>query len=336
MHALICERNCKDFSRLAYTLRRNAQIVLLAASLGAGFAHANDEATTVAPWSPEAVDGSVQPYVPDPSFNQGHLGLDHFAAPNGADEVGGPTAQLTNGDTLVAGLVPNYGATGTCNDGVTLCNIGLVHYNAAGARVAWSNPGDIGHFGNQYVVYPGTGGLYQFIRDVKVRAGYIDVLVDEIDSSHSGLGREDVRIVTFREDGSYLAQWPVFGKAGAADEDIEDFYGAQMVQINAGRMIVAATGYDDIGPYVAVTRVVILGNGALSQDTDWAIPTAEPEASIRSSVTTRRDLIAPIRSTRPAMQPLRTPRCRSASRRRLISTSAPASTSKATTGTSRP
>ncbi|HEY0232468.1 MAG TPA: hypothetical protein VGC55_14560 [Dokdonella sp.] len=224
-----------------------------------------------APWLPEIVQ-ALDEYVPAPAFNHGHLGLDHFAGANSADQVGILTAPLSNGDILVAGLVPNFGGAGTCNNGTAMCNIGLVRYDAAGIRKAWANPGSYGNFGNNYVIYPGGDQhKFQYIRDVKVRTGYIDVLVDEIDIVDPGpvLGRQNTRIVTFHEDGSYLSQFPVFGSTFNASGDTEDFYGAQMVQINSTRMIVAATAYDSIGPYVAVTRLDILGNGAFDLDPSW-------------------------------------------------------------------
>jgi len=259
-------------SRLAQTLSacsRNAVFITLLG--GDACAHAQALNPTDTPWIPDVIQ-AVDAYLPDPAFNQGHLGLDHFAGANSGDQVGLVTALLSNGDIVVAGLVPNFGSSGTCNDGTAMCNIGLVRYDASGTRKAWTNPGSNGHYGNNYVIYPGADlHKYEYIRDIKVRAGFIDVLVDEIDvvNAQPGLGRQNARIVTFREDGSYASEFPVFGSTFNAAGDTEDFYGAQIVQINSTRMIVAATAYDSIGPYLAVTRLTILGNGALDQDSGW-------------------------------------------------------------------
>jgi hypothetical protein len=259
-------------SRVPQTVSAWSRTLFFLATLAGGAgAQAQPMDSTDAPWTPDIVQ-AIDAYMPDPAFNHGLLGLDHFAGSNSADQVGILTAPLSNGDVVVAGLVPNFGSAGTCSNGTAMCNIGLVRYDAAGVRKAWSNPGSYGNFGNNYVIYP-AGDLhkYEYIRDLKVRAGFIDVLVDEIDVVDPGpvLGRQNVRIVTFREDGSYASQFPVFGSTFNASGDTEDFYGAQMVQINSTRMIVAATAYDSIGPYVAVTRLDILGNGAVDQDAGW-------------------------------------------------------------------
>ncbi|MFZ2237048.1 MAG: hypothetical protein WBP11_09760 [Dokdonella sp.] len=234
--------------------------------------HAQDNGTAAdgldAPWTPDIVQ-AIDEYVPSPAFNGGRLSLDHFAAANSVDIVGGITAQLSNGDIVVAGLVPPSGVS-TCNNGAALCSIGLVRYNAAGVRKTWSTPGSWGQFSNQYIVYPGTP-QYEYIRAINVRPGFIDVMVDEINSSRAGLGRQDVRIVSFTQDGLYQSQFPFFGAAPEA-LDILDFYGAQMVQINSTRVIAVATAYDSVGPFVSVTRMKILTNGALDIDPMWGSP----------------------------------------------------------------
>jgi hypothetical protein len=267
---LACRHTPSRKARLRTRLQCTCLVGLVACAASAQAA--TDRATVdLDPWTSDIIR-AIDAYVPDPVFNHGRLGLDHFAAPDSADEVGGVTAQSSNGDIVVAGLVPDFGSSGTCNNGVAMCNIGLVRYDQAGNRMAWANPGSIGNYADNYVIYPG-GDLHKFeyIRDIKVRAGYIDVLVDEIDAAHTqaGLGRQNARIVTFREDGSYLAQFPVFGSTFNEADDTVDFYGAQMVRINDSRMMVVATAYDSIGPYVAVTRLDILGNGAFDQDPAW-------------------------------------------------------------------
>lgn len=243
-----------------------------AAATGGANVFDKGESGGMPPWMPDIVT-AIDEYVPSPAFSGGRFNLDHFAAANSLDQLGLVTAQLANGDMVVAGLVPDGVGGGFCGDGTKLCSIGLVRYTATGQRVAWPNAGVNGRFSNNYVVYPGGSSTaqYQYLRDISVRGNFIDVLVDEPDINHPALtlGHRNVRAVTFRDDGSYLSQWPVFGAAPAGSGDTEDFYGAQMVQINSTTMIVAATTYDSVGPYIAVTRLAILGNGALSLDSGW-------------------------------------------------------------------
>ena len=220
-------------------------------------------AADAVPWLPDSI-ASIEPYA-------GPLSLDHFAGPDSADQIGSVTAALGNGDRLVVGLVPKYNGANPANG---LWNLGLVRYDAAGHRVAWSNPGDHGFYGNQYVIYPGSDApQYQYVRDVKVQGGWIYILVDVQQQSQSGRGRQDVRIIQVREDGSTFSEWPVFGYPPTPGvNDHEDFYGAQMAFMSNNHVIVGATAWDDIGPYVAVTRLVLLGNGAVSLDDGWGEP----------------------------------------------------------------
>ncbi|MEO7874958.1 MAG: hypothetical protein ABIR62_02485, partial [Dokdonella sp.] len=172
------------------------------------------------PWVPTVIE-AIDPYV-------GVASLDHFAASNSADQVGFDTAPLANGNRVVGGLVPD-GNGNTCGNSTALCSIGLVQYTPSGQRVAWSNPGSNGRNANQYSVYPGgPQNRYQYIRDVHVRGHFIDVLVDEPDSAHPDLtlGHRNVRVVTFRDDGSLLGQWIAFGFASSQSADDVDFYGA--------------------------------------------------------------------------------------------------------------
>lgn len=239
----------------------------LAANVNAdsiGIGKASGDLDMAVPWSPEVIE-AIDAYVPSPSFNGGRLGLDHFAASNSADIAGRVTAPLSNGDIVVAGLINRNTSTG-------LWNIGLVRYNASGTRVAWANPAN-GYFGNNYAVYPNsTTPTYQYIRDIKVQNGFIYVLVDVQLQTQTGLGRQNVRIVSFREDGSFHSDWGTFGYPVSGGTDAEDFYGSQMVPISSTQMIVVALTYDSVGPYVSVARLTILGNGAVSLDNGWGSP----------------------------------------------------------------
>jgi hypothetical protein len=227
------------------------------------------ESAVDAPWITPMIAMS-DPYVLDPTLFGGHFGLDHFAGSNDVDFSGWIAAPLSNGDILEVGLVPAWGAANSANG---LWNLGLVRYNAASQRGTWTNPGSHGFYANEYLVYPNIDPPpYQYLRDVKVQNGWIYILVDVQQQAQQGLGRQDVRIIQVREDGSSFTEWPVFGYPAVGGDDSEDFYGAQMVPMDSSRMIVAATGYDAFGGFVAVSRLAILSNGAVSLDNDWGEP----------------------------------------------------------------
>lgn len=249
-----------------------------AAAAGGASAFDNGDGTDIPPWTPDIL-AAIDEYVPAPSFNNGRFSLDHFAAANSLDQQGLVTAQLANGDMVIAGLVPDGVAGGFCGDGTTLCSIGLVRYNTAGQRVPWSNPGDNGRYFDNYSVFPSIASplpRYQYLRDVKVRGNRIDVLVDQPDRNIPGspLGNRDVSVVTFLDNGQQWRNISVFGQGSfGAPGDNEDFYGAQMVQTDSAAVTIAATAYDSVGSYVAITRMIIIDND-LHRDTDWGVPYA--------------------------------------------------------------
>ncbi|MEO5560430.1 MAG: hypothetical protein ABIO49_11120 [Dokdonella sp.] len=259
-------------TRVLFGLACVAAATFAQAQQSSGFDAAAESATDT-PWLP-AVIAAVDEYVPSPAFNGGRLSLDHFADSNSADQQGLVTAQLANGNIVVAGLVPDGTAdAGFCGDGTRLCSIGLVRYTPTGQRVTWPNAGTNGRYSDNYVVWPGgsAANRYQYLRDVKVRGALIDVLVDRPDVSRSGLGRADVVIATFKDTGDFVGFGTVFGASGSGSES-EDFYGAQMVQMDSSTMIVAATAFDSIGPYVAVTRLVTASNQTPTKDANWGLP----------------------------------------------------------------
>lgn len=234
------------------------------------------EIRSSAPWTPDIV-AAIDDYVIDPGFNGGRFLLDHFADASNLDQQGLVTANLySNGDMLVAGLVPDGVGGGFCGDGTKLCSIGLVRYNAAGQRIPWPNPHQFGRDSNNYLVYPGASSAakFQFLRHVNVRGAYIDVLVDEPDDVHPALtlGHRNVSIITFLTDGSLAGITKVFGRSSSAAGDVADFYGAQMVETTSGAVIVAATAYAGNGPFIAVTRLIFNNNGVLVDDNSWGFP----------------------------------------------------------------
>ncbi len=267
METRICRRPVGRYGHKPFFCRPLCWVLGLAFLASAATAHAQpqDATASTVPWVPNVIQ-SIDQYVPQ------RLGLDHFAASNSADQVGMRTVQLSNGNQLVVGLVPD-GNGNTCNDGTAMCSIGMVQYSLTD-RVPWSNPGGNGRYFDNYAVYPGgsatSSSQYQFLRDVKVRGHLIDVLVDVVDFSRPEftLGRHNVKVVTFRDNGSYFSQFYAFGIAGA-NFDNTDFYGAQMVEDGATQMIVVATAYDSVGASIAVTRLAELSNGEFGVDSSW-------------------------------------------------------------------
>ncbi len=220
------------------------------------------------PWDPDAIH-AIGDYVASPSFNNRRYYIDHFAGPSNADQVGGPAAELSNSDIVVAGLVPNFQTSGTCNNGTALCNVGLVRYSRHGVRLAWSDPNGFGFYSNNYVIYPNNAASgYQYIRDVKVQSGTIYVLLDTPNASQTGLGRQNISILSFSENGRPRGNISVLGLSSNAS-DTEDFYGAQMTFTGPGKLIVTATDYDGASSYLAVSRLNVDAGGGLTQDTTW-------------------------------------------------------------------
>ncbi len=270
--------------RSAYlTLQAARYVIVIGLMACCGMSFAQQAAATnstleisgSAPWTPDIV-AAIDDYAIDPGFNGGRFVLDHFADASNLDQQGLVTANpYSNGDMVVAGLVPDGVGGGFCGDGTKLCSIGLVRYNAAGQRVPWPNPRQYGRDSNNYLVYPGASSTskFQYLRDVNVRGGYIDVLVDEPDDLHPALtlGHRNVSIITFLTDGSLAGTTKVFGNASAAG-DVVDFYGAQMVETTSGEVIVAATAYSGNGPFLVITRLKFNNNGVLIDDNSWGFP----------------------------------------------------------------
>ncbi len=251
-----------------------ALLALLAAtSMGVIHAQSRIEAGVAAgtsadmPSLPDEI-AAADPYLFDSSFNGGRFVLDHFQGPAAADETGVFTARMSNGDIVVAGLVPTFGTINACNYGQHLCRLGLVRYNAQGVRVPWSNPGIYGFNGDEYVIYPAASvfATYHYIRDLKITSN--DRIAVMVDTGLGSGGSNDVAILSFNSDGSPIEIKKVFGEGGSADTS--DFYGAQIALISSNYMVVTATGYDSQGgAYVAANRLLIQAAGTLVQDQAW-------------------------------------------------------------------
>lgn len=157
-------------------------------------------------------------YEFDPAFN-GNYAIDAFTTGEtaGAERYGSKIVRLPGGDIVVAGLVR------LDNDPVASpnWNIGLVRYSPGGTRQVWSGSGPYFHAGNQYVVYPnlaagasGIGTIRKLI-DFDYARGFFYVLV-RTRFSDTPIDN-DVQLLIFREDGSYVNAINFLN--GSADED---------------------------------------------------------------------------------------------------------------------
>jgi hypothetical protein len=244
------------------------------------------EAMTPPPWQVDSLS-QTSPYTLDPGYVGGLFGVDRFAGPNNADYQGRVAVRTPTGDTITAGLVPAFGSG---NPGNGLWNVGLVRYNPAGQRVAWSNPGVHGHFGDNYVIYPGsTAPRYQYVRDIKYIDGFIYVMADY--QGDSGTGRQDVHILIFSETGAFIDDWYAFG---FFENSNQDHYGGTLTGVRTNgltdALVAVATAYGPSGPAIVARRFLIQQSGGLIVDTGFGssghrsyvtpgslcLPTAQP------------------------------------------------------------
>ncbi|MEP6485565.1 MAG: hypothetical protein ABJB01_14030 [Rudaea sp.] len=176
----------------------------------------------------------VAPYVMDPTFNGGSYFLDAFASSPAADYTAKRLVRLDNGDVVVAGTVPDL-------RGGNVGALGLVRYNAAGQRVAWSNPGAVGYNGNQYIVYNPTSLVPHPIDDIKAIKIYGDRIFVLAETEKSGLSNTfpphpiftgfAADVYVFGVDGSFLASSQV-GSYDSGSDNRDFFAGGIVVYAN--------------------------------------------------------------------------------------------------------
>lgn len=133
-------------------------------------------------------------YIPDPTWAGGQIAPDAFAGSATNDYIGRKMVTLPDGDVVVAGTVPPWTVDPAFGA------IGLVRYKADGSgRRAWANPGQYGHYGNQYVTFPGTLEVrIEAVKDLIVHGDLLFVLAD----THYA-NNYDAAIYVFGTDGSY-------------------------------------------------------------------------------------------------------------------------------------
>ncbi len=223
------------------------------------------------------------PYVPDPTWIGGLMGADNFAS--GYDfRRGQKIAQGDNGDVIVAGVVPGAGtASGHAK-------IGLVHYNHAGVRQAWSNAGANGYFGNQYVIAPcDSAGWCGDVKDVKgiYRFGDRVYVLADTESFHiRPVGNPPVpqvfavpaaEVYVFGTDGSLQSVTTVDADAYANDNSRTVYGGGVAVYSNQSlpetlTLVYAGTGIVDGVYRPRYARYKVESTGTLTSQTDVMEP----------------------------------------------------------------
>ena len=153
------------------------------------------------------------PFLYDPSFAGNGIYIDGIAGANGTclelTCYGKAVASLSGGDSVTAAELYSWHDDGVGggfqNDG----DFALIRHNAAGVRVAWSNPSAAyAHYNSQYIVWPNNdtsaGRMVSRLVDMKVVDGYIYVLFEYADTSDSGAWNTRTGLTVFRENGQWV------------------------------------------------------------------------------------------------------------------------------------
>lgn len=229
----------------------------VAAALAGGAAHAQD-------------------YRLDPGFNGGQYGVDAFSGSGTENYRAKTIARLTNGDVVVAGVVPRRDGTGNA--------LGIVRYDASGARQTWASPGAFGQYSNQYVIYDPAGPLPRPIDDVKDIVVFGDRLFVLVESQAYGFNGmvppqvwfrgHAVDVVVFNVDGAYLGSEEIHRDDNV---DTRDAFGGG-IALYSNLMLPETVSLVYGGTLIsnsmrrATFRRYTVANGALSAQTDIIYP----------------------------------------------------------------
>jgi hypothetical protein len=159
-------------------------------------------------------DPLAEAFVPDAGFNFGFILDDRFATVStDTDFHGQKLARLSNGDVVVAGLVPAAYQVDQANGRF---NVGLVRYGPGGERVAWPapTPAYVSFF-DRYLQFPNAYSNFTHIGGLVVAGGFIFVLADYTFSE----SQQQPDIVVFTEDGGFVG-WFIAGLAGTMETGV--------------------------------------------------------------------------------------------------------------------
>jgi len=194
----------------------------------------------------------------DQNFNLGYPLEDRFAGSASASYSAQRIARLTNGDVVVAGLVPlAYGSAGL--------NLGLARYDQSGNRIAWSNPTStyVSYF-NRYITYPNNGvDTFSQITGIAVNGSRIYVQINRPIG-----GEQDSKIVAFSDDGQFIGEYGAFTTALREDGGGIVTYAFPLVPGLFARRLIAVATYINGSErrVVTIKRFVIASDGSLSVD----------------------------------------------------------------------
>lgn len=209
------------------------------------------------------------PYGHDPSFNLGNWHEFGNGAPS-RDFHGRKAVRLSNGDIVVAGLVPRWNDT---NPASGMWNIGLVRYAANGSYADWG-AATPHHVQPHYVNYPNlTNPHYADIKDMKVFGNHIYVLADRWRENAPGTNnRLGGYVVVFHTNGTYVShhaaldfsvQWHETAASMAFFQPSGAFPTPPAILYIAG----TTTGAD-VRQLITMTKMVRASNGTLSHTND--------------------------------------------------------------------
>lgn len=215
---------------------------------------------------------NADPYTYDPTFNGGNIIDDRFAGAAGHSYLAQKLVQLTNGNVVVAALVPAaYQFNGAHY------NVGLVQYGPNGERIAWANPtAAYSYYYNIYIDYKNLNSeTYTAIDDIKQNGNFIYVLTEHTD--HLGDGSPVYYFITdvFTLDGAFVQ---AFYQGGSVGRD----HGVGMVFYNYSvliqgiprpiRKMLLVTSYSGPygnGPDVGIYRSDVNVDGTLNYDSSF-------------------------------------------------------------------
>lgn len=230
------------------------------------------------------------PYVVDTHYNGGIIVDDRFAATTIDNrQLAQKLVKLPNGDVVVAGLVPAAFQANQSDGGF---NLGLVRYGSDGSRVAWSTPTPAyTWYFDHYLGYPNTGSAkFTALRDLQYAGGRIYALVDFAYSASD----TDVFIVTFDEQGTFVAMTPAFTTSlvefGAGLVASAGHLTAVATYLSGGRDIITLKRFtiDGDGTPVVDTGFGHVGNGAIDQPMPDGLCAAPPCSGVANAVTALR------------------------------------------------
>ncbi|MEO5558634.1 MAG: hypothetical protein ABIR10_03035, partial [Dokdonella sp.] len=225
----------------------------------------------------------------DTHYNGGIVIDDRFAATTIDNrQIAQKMVKLPDGDVVVAGLVP---AAFQANQGDGGYNLGLVRYGSDGSRVQWSAPTPaFAWYFDHYLGYPNTGtAKFTALRDLQYAGGRIYALVDYAYSASD----TDVFIVTFDEQGTFVAMTPAFTTSLVE-------FGAGLVAsfghltavatYNPGRSVITLKRFDlaSDGTLTVDTSFGHVGNGAIDQPMPDGLCASPPCSGVASAVTALR------------------------------------------------